>query len=173
LTPLILPANRVDVSESWPEAIAHFPRPDAFECRRLRAEFSSDRGFWKRVWIHRMLGRTERALILQSNASDSHQLEWLAGRAAAKEAIRRLLERHYGLDLPLADIEILPDPWGRPRPEGAWLDRVDGPLCVSIRRVDGLAVAVAGLAPAMPDELFSGTDVRDRGGEPILKGTLT
>jgi phosphopantetheinyl transferase (holo-ACP synthase) len=160
LTPLILPARRADVSESWPEPIAHFPRPDAFECRLMRADFPSDRGFWKRVWMHRMLGRAERALFRERKAPESRQLQWLAGRAAAKEAVRRLLDIHYGLDLPLADIEILPDAWGRPRPEGAWRDLVEAPLSVSISHVDGLAVAVGGVAPALADELLLGIDVQ-------------
>jgi phosphopantetheinyl transferase len=125
----------------------------------MRADFPSDRGFWKRVWMHRMLGRAERAMFRQLKVPESRQLEWLAGRAAAKDAVRRLLDLHYGLDLPPADIEILPDPWGRPRPEGAWRDLIAGTLSVSISHVDGLAVAVAGLAPGMADELLLGIDV--------------
>jgi phosphopantetheinyl transferase len=159
LTPLILPARRAEVSGSWPGPIAHFPRPDLFECRWLRADFPSDRGFWKRVWAHRILGRAERALFRRLRAPESRQLEWLAGRAAAKEAVRRLLDIHYGLDLRLADIEILPDPWGRPRVEGAWRDSVAGPPSVSISHADGLAVAVAGLAPSMAEEWLLGIDV--------------
>jgi phosphopantetheinyl transferase len=110
--------------------------------------------------MHRILGRTELDLFRRVSGPDSRQLEWLAGRAAAKEAIRHLLEIQHGLGLPLADIEILPDRWGRLRPDGAWRDRVDGSPSVSISHAGGLAVAVASLSPSMSDERLLGVEVQ-------------
>jgi phosphopantetheine--protein transferase-like protein len=159
LTPLILPSRLVGISEPWPELVAHFPRPELFRCRWVRADFPSDRGFWKRVWANRMLSRAERELFRRLSAPESRQLEWLAGRAAAKEAVRQLLGDHHGLDVPLVDIEILPDAWGRPRVDGAWRESVPVLPVVSISHTDGLAVAAAGLAESAGSEGLLGIDV--------------
>jgi phosphopantetheine--protein transferase-like protein len=159
LTPLILPGRPVGVSQPWPELVAHFPRPELFRCQWVRADFPSDRGFWKRVWANRMLSRAERELFRRLSAPESRQLEWLAGRAAAKEAVQQLLGDHHGLDVPLVDIEILPDAWGRPRVDGAWRESVSVLPVVSISHTDGLAVAAAGLAESAGSVGLLGIDV--------------
>jgi phosphopantetheinyl transferase (holo-ACP synthase) len=154
LTPLALPAACAEMTERWPEAIARVPRPELFECRRMRAEFPSDRAFWMRVWAHRMLSRAERALFHQLGGPESRALAWLAGRAAAKEAVRHLLVEHFALDLPLADIEILPDSAGHPQVEGPWRQLVSHPPTVAISHAGGLAIAVAGLGPMNAEDLL-------------------
>jgi phosphopantetheinyl transferase (holo-ACP synthase) len=125
----------------------------------LQADFPSDRGFWERVWAHRILGRGEREPFRRLGGPESRRLEWLAGRAAAKEAVRSLLASQHGLDVPLPDIEIHHDEQGRPLVDGAWRDLVPDLPVVSIAHTQGLAVAVAGLAPARAGEaLLLGID---------------
>jgi phosphopantetheinyl transferase (holo-ACP synthase) len=162
LLPLMHPSDREDVSESWPEPIANLARPELFQCRLLRTDFPSDRGFWTRVWAHRILGRAEREQFRRLGTSEARQLEWLGGRAAAKEAVRALLGSHYGLDVPPADIEIQPDAQGRPLADGAWRDSVPCLPVVSIAHTAGTAVAVAGLVPAAEaGDLLLGVDAAD------------
>ena len=45
---------------------------------------------------------------------EKRRREWLLGRCVAKEAVRALLERNLDLHLSPAEIEIVPDPYGRP-----------------------------------------------------------
>jgi phosphopantetheinyl transferase len=75
-------------------------------------------------------------------APERRRLEWLLGRIAAKDAVRDHLQRCFGLIVPAADVEILPDASGRPLVTGSWVGQtVPAPL-VSISHVDGAAVAV-------------------------------
>ena len=50
-------------------------------------------------------------------AVEKRRHEWLLGRWAAKEAVQSLLERELDLRLPSTEIEIVPDPYGRPQVE--------------------------------------------------------
>jgi len=67
--------------------------------------------------------------------------EWLLGRAAAKEAVRSLLK---DLHLQPKEIEIIPDPYGRPQVRycGAVLPALLYPS-ISIAHSDGTAIALA------------------------------
>jgi phosphopantetheinyl transferase/acyl carrier protein len=47
-------------------------------------------------------------------AVEKRRHEWLLGRCVAKEAVRLLLERDLDLHLSPEEIEIVPDPYGRP-----------------------------------------------------------
>ena len=47
-------------------------------------------------------------------AVEKRRQEWLLGRCAAKQAVGSLLERDLDLHLPPTEIEIVPDPYGRP-----------------------------------------------------------
>jgi len=73
--------------------------------------------------------------------------EWLLGRAVAKDAVRRLLERHAALEIAPAEIEISPDAYGCPRACGAWTNRLPAAPSLSIAHSDGTAVALAALDP--------------------------
>jgi len=78
--------------------------------------------------------------------------EWLFGRCVAKEAVRSLLEKNLDLRLSPTEIEIVPDPYGRPQvtycPVGQAhsLRGAPGPA-LSIAHSDGTAVALAVLDP--------------------------
>ena len=74
--------------------------------------------------------------------------EWLLGRAVAKEAVRLLRERNSDLQLPPNEIEIVPDPYGRPlvRYCGAGVHACGGspdPPSLSLAHSNGTAVALA------------------------------
>src|SRR5262249_46789619 len=128
--------------------IARLPGAARLECRLAPAAFPFDRGFWKRVWAQRILGRAERDQFRRLRTPETRQLEWLAGRTAAKEAVQQLLREHYGLELRHADVEIAPDAQGRPLVDGAWRNLVERPPVVSIAHTAGWAVALAALDPS-------------------------
>jgi phosphopantetheinyl transferase len=80
-------------------------------------------------------------------AVDKRRREWLLGRAAAKDAVRRLVEEHAGVQLAPADIEIQPDPYGRPLAVGPFAARLGIQPALSISHSHGTAVALATLHP--------------------------
>ncbi|WZO99324.1 beta-ketoacyl synthase N-terminal-like domain-containing protein [Isosphaeraceae bacterium EP7] len=139
--------SHAEISEPWEGPIADLAPGMPVECRRLRAKFLSNHEFWKRIWAHRVLSRSEREDFRSLRTPLVRQLEWLAGRTAVKEAVRRLLLDHENLDVRLADLEIKPDERGRPMVLGAWADEVAEMPVISISHSDGLAVAIA----ALPD----------------------
>jgi phosphopantetheinyl transferase len=75
-------------------------------------------------------------------------VEWLLGRVLAKDALRVTLQRRYGLRLSPADVEILPDPEGRPVASGAWTGEVPSVPILSLSHAGGVAVALVGDADA-------------------------
>ncbi len=145
--PLILSPRQTEISSVWAEPAAQFPQPRRFACRAVPPLFRTDRAFWKSVWAQCILGRSEREQFRALRTPEHRQLEWLAARHAAKEAVRHLLRAADGPDLPLADIEIRSDDQGRPLVDGAWRHLVAGLPVISLAHTDGWGVALAGLVP--------------------------
>jgi phosphopantetheinyl transferase (holo-ACP synthase) len=152
--PLLLAVNGAEVSEPWLGAIAGalaaHPEPEAVECRLVDMEFPSDRGFWKRVWVGCVLSAAERDLFESLELPEPRQLEWLAGRTAAKDAVRRIFLRRYGVSLKPADVEVLADERGCPRVRllpadawEAWARATGARVAVSISHSGGRAASVA------------------------------
>jgi phosphopantetheinyl transferase/acyl carrier protein len=79
-------------------------------------------------------------------AVEKRRQEWLLGRCAAKQAVGSLLERDLDLHLPPTEIEIVPDPYGRPLVRAATVRERLQPS-VSIAHSQGTAVALAVLDP--------------------------
>jgi len=85
----------------------------------------------------RILSPAEREYWRSMRAVEKRRHEWLLGRAAAKEAVRALV------GLPPEEIEILPDPYGRPLVgQAPSLRGAPGPA-LSIAHSDGTAIALA------------------------------
>ena len=83
----------------WPESVCF--RLDDFPCE-------------PNVLADLILSPGERAHWRSMRGVEKRRHEWLLGRCVAKEAVRSLLERNLDLHLPPTDIEIVPDPYGRP-----------------------------------------------------------
>jgi phosphopantetheinyl transferase len=137
------------LSTLWDEPVAAFSKYDRVNCCRLNAlphEFSegSD-GIWLKVLAGIVLSRREREHWNSMRAVHKRRLEWLLGRCAAKDAVRVLVRKHLGTALAPADIEIVPDAYGKPRVEGAWTARLGIEPGVSISHTGGTAVALAAL----------------------------
>jgi len=74
------------------------------------------------------------------------QAEWLAGRAAVKEAVRRLCAGAGAAVPHTGSVELVPDPVGRILLGGNWPAGCGDPPEVSLSHLDGAAVGIA--APA-------------------------
>ena len=75
--------------------------------------------------------------------STSRRTEWLFGRVAAKEAVRRFLSEFYQARWSDADIQIWPDDSGKPHALGAWSDTLPVSLDIAIAHTAQFVVAVA------------------------------
>ena len=118
----------------WPGSVCF--RLDAFPCE-------------PNVLADRILSPAEREYWRSMRGVEKRRHEWLLGRSVAKEAVRSLLERNLDLHLSPEEIEIMPDPYGRPlvkcgagpRPAAA------SQAALSIAHSHGTAVALAVLDP--------------------------
>ncbi len=133
------------------EPIASFLDHHRLACRRVdsfaKDFFESSHGIWPKVLAHLVLSRSEREHWQSMQAVDKRRHEWLLGRCAAKDAVRALVKEHFGLDLCPADVEIVPDGYGRPQVAGAWTRQIGMAPAISISHTRGVAVALASLEP--------------------------
>jgi acyl transferase domain-containing protein/phosphopantetheinyl transferase len=145
--PLASPGELTPLSTPWPAPLAPYEGLRA-ACRRLDARMPADRALWKPVWASRVLARRERELFDALQLPENRQLEWLAARSAAKDAVAQLLRDAYGLELLPAEIEILPDERGAPVVMAPGLEGLAELPLVSLTHSQGHAAAFAVLAPA-------------------------
>lgn len=138
--------HEVLLSDEWPDALVGLPSTAASRACRLRlprAVLEAHGGIWLRVLAHLVFGREERREWQRlSTAPMPRRLDWLAGRIAAKDAVRLLLKPQLGL-LRLGDIEIYADAKGRPLVRGPWMQPGSYAPHVTIAHSGGEAVAVA------------------------------
>jgi phosphopantetheinyl transferase/acyl carrier protein len=99
-----------------------------------------------------ILSSGERHQWMSMHAVDKRRHEWLLGRCAAKDAVRRLLAKYSAeysnVQLSPREIEIVPDSYGCPRVEGAAIAPEVRPA-LSIAHSQGVAVALAALDPGL------------------------
>jgi phosphopantetheinyl transferase len=143
----------------WASAIANLADQRDVECCRVAGiseeVLQANHGIWGEMLAHLILGRRERAQWHAISQVPKRRYEWLLGRVAAKDALRRLLQRHAGIALAPADIEIVPDAQGRPQVFGAWRDRLGVAPVVSIAHSGGVAAALA----AIDSRVLVGIDI--------------
>lgn len=143
--------HEVLLSDEWPDALEGLAIAGASSaCRhRLpRALMEGHGGIWLRVIAYLVLGRDERRQWQQLSAAPmQRRLDWLAGRIAAKDAVRLLFKQQLGLLRP-ADIEIYSDQNGRPRVRGPWMNVASHAPHVTIAHSgdEALAIAIDGAA---------------------------
>lgn len=119
---------------------------DRVLCVRLELPlgfFGGDGGVWWECLAHLALGRAERE-IWKGLRGERRRAEWLMGRTAAKDAVRRYVLTRRGAALFPADIEITADAHGRPIPGGDALRRLGMTLRLSLSHSDGVAIAAVG-----------------------------
>jgi len=101
----------------------------------------------------------------RSMKNGPRRTEWIFGRAAAKDAVRMWVKRHFNLDLFPADVEIHQDANGKPSVRGGWTRKISRIPTVSISHKGKTAVAVAASVPIGID--METVEARDRGFEQI------
>lgn len=84
--------------------------------------FERNEEIWLKTLSHMVLNKTERSDFLDLSGSTSRRTEWLFGRIAAKEAVRRFLQENYQARWCPADVQIWRDDSGKPHPIGSWKD---------------------------------------------------
>ena len=105
--------------------------------------FVSNQELWLNALAAAVLTPDELENFHGMGAHPHRRLEWLLGRTAAKEAVRRLLFRNHALYEPSADIAIWKDRLGKPHPVGAWQAQLSVPVDLSIAHTSGLVLAAA------------------------------
>jgi phosphopantetheinyl transferase (holo-ACP synthase) len=156
---LIMSSGEVSLSSSLPPATMRLASGVDFAYARVEPPFLPSRAFWKEVWAGCVLTRTERREFHELDIPDSFQIEWLAERTAAKDAVRQLLLRHYQLAVLPADIEIGEDQYGRQTVSGAWLRSIAAQPVVWHACADRRGMAVAALG-SDPDRERLGAELR-------------
>jgi len=104
--------------------------------------------FWIRVWAGVILSRAERQHFAALGLPPTGQLEWLAERNAAKDAVREVLTRAYRLQLRASDVELAENGRGQLSVRGWWLRSTPIPPVVATTYGRGRATALASLAQA-------------------------
>jgi acyl transferase domain-containing protein len=132
-------------SVPWPRPLQPLLNPEKFEC--CRVEFppdfmQADAGIWRECLAGLMLSRQEREMWRDLGKSEQRRTEWLLGRLAAKDAIRRLLKKRHGLSLYPADVEITTGNDGEPVARVKCRSNITSAPIVSIGHSDSTAVAI-------------------------------
>ncbi len=133
---------------------------DDIECRRLAPMGEVGTSIWENLGAHLLLSQRELDEY-RAMKDGPRRTEWIFGRAAAKDAVRAWLKRHYAMDVFPADVEIHTDTHGRPSADGPWLRRIDGVPRLSIAHKGAFAVAAAGFGVLGVD--LESIEARDAG----------
>jgi phosphopantetheinyl transferase (holo-ACP synthase) len=103
--------------------------------------FEPHQELWLKTLAGILLSPSEREEWNEMQGSTSRRTEWLFGRAVAKEAVRKFLQRYHQAHWTDADIPIWPDDSGKPHPLGMWREHADVKMDLSIAHTEKLIVA--------------------------------
>lgn len=103
--------------------------------------FENNQELWLKTLAHVLLAPVEREEWLEMQGATNRRVEWLFGRAAAKEAVRRFLVKHHQARWTDADIPIWPDDSGKPHPLGPWREHTAAKIDLSITHTSKLIIA--------------------------------
>jgi phosphopantetheinyl transferase/malonyl CoA-acyl carrier protein transacylase len=151
---LRISSGRSLVGKPWREPLSTYGGTAGLACSLVEDLpndlLESSHGIWANVIAHIVLSRRERTEwdALRAAAVSKRALDWLRGRCAAKDAVRLLVKDRTGVELFAADVELLPDQWGRPSINGAWQDRLGVHPVVSLSHSGESAVALAAVNPS-------------------------
>jgi phosphopantetheine--protein transferase-like protein len=103
--------------------------------------FENNQELWLKTLAQVLLSPPEREEWLEMQGATSRRVEWLFGRATAKEAARRFLLKYHQARWTAADIPIWADDSGKPHPLGPWREHTAANLDLSIAHTSKLIVA--------------------------------
>lgn len=103
--------------------------------------FEINQELWLKTLAFSTLSFKEREEWLEMQGATNRKVEWLFGRIAAKESLRRYLSNFMQARWTSADIDIWPDDSGKPHPLGTWSQQSTTYLDLSIAHTSKLIVA--------------------------------
>jgi phosphopantetheinyl transferase (holo-ACP synthase) len=103
--------------------------------------FEINQELWLKTLAFTSLSEKEREEWLEMQGATRRRTEWLFGRIAAKEALRRYLTNFQQARWTAADIDIWPDDSGKPHALGTWKQHSAPHLDLSIAHTSKLIVA--------------------------------
>ena len=104
--------------------------------------FERNEELWLKTVSQIVLNHDERREFAEMPGAVSRRTEWLFGRIAAKEAVRRFLGENYQARWSDADVQIWPDDSGKPYPIGEWGDHLAARIDLSIAHTSRFVIAV-------------------------------
>jgi phosphopantetheine--protein transferase-like protein len=104
--------------------------------------FERNEALWLKTVSQIVLHGAERRAFAEMPGATNRRTEWLFGRIAAKEAVRRFLHENYHARWTDADIYIWADESGKPHALGAWQDRLSVRLDLAIAHTAQFVIAV-------------------------------
>jgi phosphopantetheine--protein transferase-like protein len=107
------------------------------------ALFERNEELWLKTLSRIILCSQERRDFAEMPGSASRRTEWLFGRVAAKEAVRRFLKDYYQARWSDADVQIWADDSGKPHAIGAWGDYLSVKLDIAIAHTSQFVIALA------------------------------
>ena len=107
------------------------------------ALFERDEAFWLSVLGNVSLAEAERGRLAGMKGAVARATEWLFGRIAAKEAVRRFLWEKHQARWCDADVVIHPDQSGKPRAIGEWREFISSKFDIAIAHTAQFIVAIA------------------------------
>lgn len=130
-------------SQPVPELLSHMSLPSYGEAAICRQSVLSSDPVVIDWCADYLLTEPERALWRSHARDEQRKVQWLLGRIAAKEAVRKLVLRHGGVRLLDQDVEIIYDESGRPVVSPLLAQVLGWAPWISITHSDDVAVAVA------------------------------
>jgi phosphopantetheine--protein transferase-like protein len=143
---LVMQPAMTFLTQIVPSAIVGAPATDvasAFITDVPYPIFERNEELWLKVLSRVILSASERRDFSEMKGSTSRRVEWLFGRVAAKEAVRRFLKDFYQARWSDADVQIWADDSGKPHALGAWSDFLTTKLDIAIAHTAQFVVAVA------------------------------
>ncbi len=105
--------------------------------------FERNEELWLKILGNVVLNASERRELSEMKGSAARRTEWLFGRIAVKEAVRRYLKDYHQARWSYADVYIWPNENGKPQAIGAWGDNLTSRLDVAIAHTSQFVVALA------------------------------
>lgn len=105
--------------------------------------FERNEEFWLKTLSAIILSDEERKNFVARTGSTSRRTEWLFGRVAAKEAVRRYLKDAFQARWSNADVRIWADDLGKPHAIGEWCDALSTRIDIAIAHTSQFVIALA------------------------------
>lgn len=142
---VLQPANAFLTKEIPSELIGEVPKDtaSAFITDIPYVTFERNEEFWLKTLSSIILSDEERKNFSARTGATSRRTEWLFGRVAAKEAVRRFLKDVYQARWSDADVRIWADDLGKPHAIGEWSDNMSSRLDIAIAHTAQFVIALA------------------------------